>query len=227
LFDTIDMSWLHGFYGRTGVLSFFIQSFIALFVIVDPIGNVPVFLGVLERFTEAERKAVLRKAFIVAGTALFIVTLTGNIFFKILGIELYSFRIAGGLLLSIVSIEMLYGRKTRTESSSDEERHYSERDAVSIIPLAIPLLTGPGALTTGIVLFETAGNYVNRIVLLGVIIIVYFIAYFILAESAAVFRYMGKTGTTVATRIMGLMLLSMAVQFVVGGIQSAFPQISE
>lgn len=100
-----------------------------------------------------------------------------------------------------------------------------EKDEITIIPLAIPLLTGPGALTTGIVLFDTAGNYLNRTVLVLTIGLVYLISYFILSRAGAIFRFFGKTGTTVAIRIMGLMLLSIAMQFIVDGLLEAFPAL--
>lgn len=206
----------------SGTVSFFVRSFVSLFVIVNAIGNAPVFSTLLQRFEEGERKTIIKKAVLVGCSSLLVVTLTGNLFFRFLGIELYSFRIAGGILLAIVSVEMLYGRKTRTQSSADEERYYAEQDEISILPLGIPLLTGPGALTTGIVLFDTAGTLVNRVVLLLTIAIVYFLSYVILVRSARILKYLGKTGTTVAIRIMGLMLLSVAVQFLVGGVTAAF-----
>ena len=206
------------------MVSFSVRSFVSLFVIVNAIGNVPIFVTLLQKFDENERRSIVKKAVLVACAALVMVTLTGNIFFRLLGIELYSFRIAGGVLLTIVSIEMLYGRKSRTQSSADEEEHYAQKEEIIIIPLAIPLLTGPGALTTGIVLFDTAGNLFNRMILLLLIGIVYFISYLILSRSGVVFKYLGKTGTTVAIRIMGLMLLSVAVQFIIGGVKEAFPR---
>ena len=194
----------------------------SLFVIVNAIGNAPVFLTLLQKYEEGEKRTIIKKAIMVAGAALLVVTVTGNIFFRLLGIELYSFRIAGGILLAIVSIEMLYGRKTQTQSSADEERYYTEKDEISIIPLAIPLLTGPGTLTTGIVLFGTAGTLVNRVILVLTIALVFVISYIILVRSGTILRYLGKTGATVAVRIMGLMLLSVAVQFLVGGVTAAF-----
>ncbi len=213
---------LFGSIETSKTVSFFVRSFVSLFVIVNAIGNAPVFLSLLQKYKEGERRTIINKAIIVAGASLLVVTLTGNVFFRLLGIELYSFRIAGGILLAIVSIEMLYGRKTQTQSSADEERYYTERDEISIIPLAIPLLTGPGTLTTGIVLFDTAGTLVNRIVLLLTIAIVFVISYVILVRSGTILKYLGKTGATVAVRIMGLMLLSVAVQFLVGGVTAAF-----
>jgi multiple antibiotic resistance protein len=213
---------LFGLIEASKTVSFFIRSFVSLFVIVNAIGNAPVFLTLLQKYEEGEKRTIIRKAILVACGSLLVVTLTGNIFFRLLGIELYSFRIAGGILLAIVSIEMLYGRKTQTQSSADEERYYTERDEISILPLGIPLLTGPGTLTTGIVLFDTAGTLVNRIILLLTIVIVFLVSYVILVRSGTILKYLGKTGTTAAIRIMGLMLLSVAVQFVIGGVTGAF-----
>jgi multiple antibiotic resistance protein len=213
---------LFGSIEASKTVSFFVKSFVSLFVIVNAIGNAPVFLTLLQKYEEGEKRTIIKKAIMVAGAALLVVTVTGNIFFRLLGIELYSFRIAGGILLAIVSIEMLYGRKTQTQSSADEERYYAEKDEISIIPLAIPLLTGPGTLTTGIVLFGTAGTLVNRVILVLTIALVFVISYIILVRSGTILRYLGKTGATVAVRIMGLMLLSVAVQFLVGGVTAAF-----
>lgn len=216
---------ISGSIGTSRALLFFIKSFISLFVVVDAIGNVPIFLALLQGYREDERRAIVKKAILVGCAALVAVTLAGNGFFRLLGIALYSFRIAGGILLTIVSIEMLYGRKTKTQASSDEER-VAGGDDISILPLAIPLLTGPGAFTTGIVLFDTAETLLNKAILLFTIGIVYLISYAILARSGRVFRYLGKGGTSVAVRIMGLMLLSVAVQFIIEGLRDAFPHLT-
>ncbi|HVN97422.1 MAG TPA: MarC family protein [Syntrophorhabdaceae bacterium] len=206
---------------RSSSITFFLQSFISLFVIVNAVGNIPLFVTLLERFSEAEKTTMMKKASIVAALTLLIVTVTGNLFFRLLDIEMFSFTIAGGILLMIISIEMLLGLRTRTQSSTDEEKSSSEMDEITVIPLAIPLLTGPGALTTGIVLFHTAGNIQNRIILLGTIVLVFVISYIILSRSKPILTFLGRTGTRVARRIMGLMLLSIAVQFIIKGIFEA------
>ena len=207
---------------KSNSITFFLQSFVSLFVIVNAIGNVPLFVTLLERFDEAEKTAMMKKATIIAAITLLIVTVTGNLFFRLLGIDMFSFTIAGGILLMIISIEMLLGLKTRTQSSTDEEQTSSEIDEITVVPLAIPLLTGPGALTTAIVLFDKAGNIQNRIILLGTIVLVFVISYIILAKSKPILSFLGKTGTRVARRIMGLMLLSIAVQFIITGIVDTF-----
>ena len=206
---------------RSNSITFFLHSFLSLFVIVNAIGNVPLFVTLLERFGEAEKTTMMKKATIIAALTLLIVTVTGNLFFRLLGIEMYSFTIAGGILLMIISIEMLLGLNTRTQSSTAEEQSSSEMDEITVIPLAIPLLTGPGALTTAIVLFDTAVNIQNKIILLVTIILVFVISYIILARSRPILTFLGKTGTRVARRIMGLMLLSIAVQFIIKGIFDA------
>ncbi|HEY3278577.1 MAG TPA: MarC family protein [Syntrophorhabdaceae bacterium] len=205
----------------SAAITFFLQSFVSLFVIVNAVGNVTLFVALLGRFEEAEKTVMMKRAIIIAATTLMVVTVTGNLLFRLLGIEMFSFRIAGGLLLMVISIEMLLGFRTRTQSSSNEDFTGAERDDITIIPLAIPLLTGPGALSTGIVLFETAGTIFNRIMLLVCIVLVFFASYIILVRARPILKFLGKTGTRVARRIMGLMLLSIAVQFVVKGIFDA------
>lgn len=190
-------------------------------MIVNAIGNVPLFVTLLERFGEDEKTHMMKKAIVIAGLSLLIVTATGNIFFRLLGVEIFSFRIAGGILLMIIAIEMLLGQKTRTQSTTAEEITSSEMDDITVVPLAIPLLTGPGALTTGIVLFDSAGTILNRIILMGAIGLVFIISYVILVKSKAILTFLGKTGTRVARRIMGLMLLSIAVQFIIKGVFDA------
>ncbi len=143
--------------------------------------------------------------------------------FELLDIKMYSFRIAGGILLLIISIEMLFGRKSRTEASEDIEE---EKENISITPLAIPLLTGPGAITTGIVLFDNAENDINKIFLMINIVLIFLISYFILSKSNLIFRILGKTGTRVITRVMGLMLSAIAIQFILTGISEAVFDLS-
>jgi multiple antibiotic resistance protein len=214
------MEIIHAF-ARTDSITFFMHSFLSLFVIVNAIGNVPLFVTLLERFGEAEKTSMMKRAAVIAALTLLVVTVTGNLFFRLLGIEMFSFRIAGGILLMIIAIEMLLGQRTRTQSSSDDERTSSEMDDITAIPLAIPLLTGPGALTTGIVLFDSAGSLLNRIILMVTIVLVFVISYIILAKSKPILKFLGRTGTRVARRIMGLMLLSIAVQFIIAGIFEA------
>jgi multiple antibiotic resistance protein len=202
-------------------LNFFVYSFTALFIIVNPITSVPIFVSIMERFEKQDRKDMAKKAAIIAALTLISMTFTGNIIFRYMGIEMYSFRIAGGILLFIISIEMLFGKRSRTKSSAMEEDEAQYREDVVVTPLAIPLLTGPGAITTGIVLFNSAGGPGGQILLLLSIVLVFLVSYIIISKSEQVFETLGYTGTRVIVRIMGLLLAAIAVQFIITGIGEA------
>jgi len=163
---------------------------------------------------------MIRMAVMIAAITLFLLTITGNFIFDILGIEMYSFRIAGGLLLLIISIEMLFGRKSRTDSSEDDLSVGKKVD-IAVTPLAIPLLTGPGAITTGILLFDSARTILEKAIVLADILLVFLLSYLIISRSNLVYKALGKTGTRVAIRVMGLMLSAIAVQFIISGISQA------
>src|SRR5665648_547034 len=154
-------------------INFIIHAFTALFIVVDPITLVPIFVSILDQFNSARKIELIRKAVVTAAISLIILTVAGKRIFEFIGIEMYSFRIAGGVLLFIISIEMLFGNRSRTETSSQEQDDALKRDDVAISPLAIPLMTGPGAITTGIMLFNTAGSMENQVSLIGVIPVSY------------------------------------------------------
>jgi multiple antibiotic resistance protein len=202
-------------------LNFAVYSFVALFIIVDPIGNVPIFISLLESFKMENRNSMIRRAVVIATIVLIIFTLLGNYIFLYLRIEMYSFMIAGGILLFIIALEMLYGRKSRTENTPEEETEARKKEDLAITPMAVPLLAGPGAITTGIVLFNSAETIVNETILIGNILLVFLVSYIILAKSGKIFKLLGETGTKVIVRIMGLLLLAIAVQFVITGVSEA------
>ncbi len=201
--------------------TFVVQSFVTLFLIVDSVGNVPIFIALIEKFSERDRVYMVKKSVFIAAAVLLIFTLLGNIIFSMLGVSMYSFQIAGGILLMIISIEMLFGRKSRTEMS--EEILTEEREDLTITPMAVPLLTGPGAITSGIMLFNIAANPVDKITLVMIILVVFLLSYIILANSNLIYRILGKTGTKVVIRLMGLMLSAIAIQFIITGAKEALP----
>ena len=195
---------------------FFIYSFVAIFIIVDPIMNIPFFVSVLERTDIEEYRLIVRKAIVVAAIILILFTYFGNLIFKLLGIKMYSFQIAGGILLFIISLEMLFGRRTRTKVNEREEKEW--REDIAITPLAVPLLTGPGAITTGIVLYSNAKAVEQKILLILAIILVFSIAYVILVNSKRIFEIIGASGNRVISRIMGILLAAISIQLIVDGI---------
>ncbi|MCD4844187.1 MAG: MarC family protein [Methanosarcinales archaeon] len=206
-------------------VNFALSSFITLFIIVDPIVNVPVFMAILANHSKNDRKKMVKQAVIIAAVVLMIFTLAGDVIFGYLNIKMYSFRIAGGLLLFIISIEMLFGRRPHTKSSAAEEEEALHKEDIVVTPLAVPLLTGPGAITTGIVLFHAAGDTVSKSLLFLDIGLVYLASYFILSRSERAFEILGKTGTMVIVRIMGLLLSAIAIQFIITGLEEVIIEI--
>lgn len=178
--------------------------------------NVPIFVSILERTERGEYEHIIRKAVMVATLVLIVFTYGGNLIFRLLGIEMYSFRIAGGILLFIISLEMLFGRRTKTKITKEEEEEW--REDIAVTPLAVPLLTGPGAITSGIVLYSSAQTLAQKIMLILTIIAVFFAAYLILKNSKRVFELLGRTGSRVISRIMGILLAAISVQFIVDGV---------
>ena len=202
-------------------LNYAVYSFVALFLIVDPITNVPVFHSLLDTYSTSDRRQMIRRSVTIAASVVIFFTIGGNQIFRFLGIELYSFRIAGGILLFIIAIEMLFGTKTKTESTKEETRDAALRDDIVVMPMAIPLLAGPGTITMSIVLFNQAENSVDAAVLFANIVLVFAVSYIILARSGVVFKLLGTTGTKVVMRLMGLLLATIAVQFIITGISEA------
>jgi multiple antibiotic resistance protein len=190
---------------------------VAIFAIVDVLAVVPVFMSLLENYSEADKRAMIRMAIRVAFIVLMVLTITGDVIFGLLGISLYAFRIGGGIILLLIAIDMLFGRRTR--GLSDQEK--IDKEDIAIMPMAIPLLTGPGAITTGIILFTEAQDPINKLVLLINITLVFWISYEILKRLDAVYKALGHVGSKVVGRIMGLMLAAISVQFIIAGIAEA------
>lgn len=201
--------------------AFVLNSFIALILIVDPLGNIPLFLALTGEFERKDQVFMMRRAAVVGFLTLSLLTVTGNIIFEALGVKMYSFRIAGGILLFIISIEMLFGRETGTKSTGREAEERKSREELAVTPMAIPLMAGPGAITAGVVLYNLAPDPLHQGILLLNILLVFLISYVIFLKANEIFSLLGRTGTTVIIRIMGLILAAIAVQFTLSGIGEA------
>jgi multiple antibiotic resistance protein len=200
----------------------FLLAFSSLFVIVDPIGIVPTFLALTHNYSEAAaRKIIYRACFIGAGVLVFF-QLFGNLVFQSLHISLDAFKAAGGLLIFMTAFEMLKAKDSE-EKYSPEVSEASEREDISIVPLAMPLLAGPGAITSVIVFSNEshASEYpwiLSSLLSLAVIIVVFVLSYWILRSSHLIKRWLGKSGISVLQRVMGILLAAIAIQLVVEGI---------
>jgi multiple antibiotic resistance protein len=203
------------------VAQFALVSLTSLLFIVDPIAVVPAYLVITSDEAAEEQRRTAKRACIVMTILLIIFAGTGNLLFRAFGITLPAFRTAGGLILWYVAMDMLRGER-RTQEGQEEVLEGQNKEDVAITPLAIPMLAGPGAISTVIVLSSQARGLLELGVVYGAVVITGVVSYLVLRIGENVLRRLGKTGIRVLTRIMGLILAAVAVQFVLSGIKEAF-----
>jgi len=207
------------------LLKFSLLSLSAIFFVVDPIAVVPIFVGMTRTDSEEKKRAMARRASIAAFAILTSFALAGAFVFRVLGVTLPAFKVAGGILLLMTSIEMLTGQKTRTRSTKEEEKEGEEKEDVAIFPLAIPLLAGPGSIATVTALMARSGHAIYAVPVVICIGITCFISYLMLRAAVRISRLLGVTGMTVLNRVIGLIIGALAVQFVFDGLADAFPRL--
>jgi len=200
---------------------------VTLFAIVDPIGTLPFFVALTDGFGEADRSVILRRSVLVLGGILTAFALVGRFLFAAFGFTLGAFEIAGGILLFMVAYDMLQGEVTRTRlSSQDRADAIAQRDELSVFPIGIPLLAGPGAISTVMIYEGNAGTDTLGILATFVAIGVTTVAtYFVLRYGQRILRAIGRVGIMAMTRILGLLLAAVGVQFVVNGVAAVLPHL--
>jgi multiple antibiotic resistance protein len=203
------------------LLDYAISALLTLFVVVDPVGLVPTFLAVTEDLPRRARRSVAVRSSIIAGAILIGTALIGDWLLRTLSISLPAFRIAGGLLLFSIASEMVFGVRLRREGREAEEAVEEHVRNIAAFPLAIPLLAGPGAITATVLLAGRAnGNLTLIAILIGIVVLVAtscFVA-FLFAERIG--RAIGLTGNIVLSRLLGVLLAALAVQYVVDGVRT-------
>ncbi|MFP4560404.1 MAG: MarC family protein [Thiohalorhabdus sp.] len=204
-------------------LDVLLNSFVVLFVVVDPIGNAPIFAALTRGLGGAERRVLAVKAIVLSAAILLVFFLAGNGLLSALGIGVPAFRIAGGVLLFLVAIDMVFARQSGLRgATASEQEEAQEREDISVFPLAFPLIAGPGAITTVLLMASEGGTWTGQLVRLGIILTVLLLTLASLLLTARIMQVLGETGTNVIDRLLGLVLAAIAVQFVVDGIGGAF-----
>ncbi len=200
-------------------VAFAATAMASIFAIVDPIGVVPFFSVLTEDMTPREKADVISKSCIVATTTLGTFAVFGQWIFEAFGFTIPAFEIAGGVLLFAVAFEMLNGERPRTKMTERERQETLERENVGVVPLGIPLLAGPGAITTVMIYMthKVADPFDKMFIFAGILVAV-LAAFFLLHYADRIFRRIGRTGTRAIGRIMGLLLAAIAVQFIINGI---------
>jgi multiple antibiotic resistance protein len=200
---------------------FAIPALLTLFVVVDPIGLVPTFLAVTEGLPRALRRSVAVRSSVIAGLILIGAALIGDWLLRTLAISLPAFRIAGGLLLFSIASEMVFGVRIRREAEAAEEAIEEHARNIAAFPLAIPLLAGPGAITATVLLAGRTGGDPRLIALLiAVVVLVAACCFLAFLFAERIGRFLGLTGNIVLSRLLGVLLAALAVQYVVDGVRA-------
>ena len=199
------------------LLPFALLCFTSFFTLTNPLGTMPVFLTMTNGMNDHERKAIVRRATIVSFITLMVFTFSGQFLFKFFGISSNGFRIAGGFIIFKIGFDMLQARYSNAKLKEEEVKTYA--DDISNTPQAIPMLCGPGAIANAIMLMDDASTLSLKGTLIGIIALVYFITFLILQASTRLVRILGETGNNVMMRLMGLILMVIAVECFVSGLK--------
>ncbi|MGK0236788.1 MAG: multiple antibiotic resistance protein [Candidatus Pelagisphaera sp.] len=196
-------------------------AFVSLFVVIGPFSAVPLFLAMTPGDTTQDRIHMAKLACITVAGVLLLFAIAGSFLLKIFGISIYAFQAAGGILLFLISLSMLQAKDPPQKISPEDSEAGAARDDIAVTPLAVPLLAGPGAISTSILLANQAESLTNRIVLYATIIVVSLSVFWILNISVRGAKWIDPLYLRVGTRLMGLLLAALAMQFVFNGIQSS------
>ena len=184
----------------------FARAILALFIIVDPFGDIPIFISLTEKMTEGEKRKVFNTATAVGLVLLLVFAFTGQEIFALFGISVYGFEVAGGILLLIIAIRILITGSMHENAESPE--------SLGAVPIAMPLLVGPGAITTTILNLQLYGVVTAA----GAAVVVVFITWVILRFMGSIYRVLGKTGSLVIARVVALLIAAIAIQYILVGI---------
>lgn len=214
-------------------LSFFLSAFTAIFIVADPLGNVPFYVALSSGYTREEKRRVIFRLFFFTVSVLSFFVLLGDVLFSYFGITIPAIKIAGGILLFQISLQLLQGSRPKTKQTEKERMEalqrygvsdLEEKEAIAFVPLGIPLFAGPGTITTVIIFSSTAKDaspiYLSLLILaiVGVMILSVVILFF----GGRILERMGNIGTLAFMRIMGIILAAFSMQFVIDGIKEAF-----
>ena len=199
------------------IIPYALLCFTSFFTLTNPLGTMPVFLTMTNGLSEDERKHIIKRATIVSFIILVTFTLCGQFLFKFFGISTNGFRIAAGFIILKIGYDMLQARYSSAKLKDEEIKSYV--NDISITPLSIPMLCGPGAIANGIILMSDATTLELKATLFSMIAVVYVLSYIVLRLSTRLVNLIGETGNNVMMRLMGLILMVIAVECFVGGLK--------
>ncbi|BAI60203.1 putative small neutral amino acid transporter [Methanocella paludicola SANAE] len=202
---------------------FFISVVISIFVMADPFGNIPIFLGLTGGMSGTERRYVITKASVIGSIILFIFALVGKPFMDVLDISLNSLRIAGGILLLLIAFDMLLGSETRAKKT-DGPHEEEDFDSIAVTPMATPLIAGPGSMAVTMIYMNEAAGF-DKLWILAAILIAMLASWIVVVNSDLLYSFIHKDGARVLTKVMGIVLAAIATGMMITGIGGSFPAL--
>jgi multiple antibiotic resistance protein len=200
------------------MMQFSVVAFTSIFFLVDPFAVIPAFLSMTAADSPAQRRRSAKRAALTCFIVLSMFALVGSFIFRLFGLTLPAFEIAGGLILLLIGLEMLQAKRSGTQESAKETEEGEQKDDPGVLPLGIPMLAGPGAISTVMVLMGPDPDVLRSIPIFAAITVTSLASFLVLAAADRVRKYMGETGIRIMMRLMGLILTALAVQFVLNGL---------
>jgi multiple antibiotic resistance protein len=205
------------------MLELFLSAFVTLFVVIDPPGCAPIYAGLTADATPQHRRTMAIRACIIAGLILLFFLLVGQDLLAALHIELDAFRIAGGIMLFLIALDMVFEKRTqRREERAEKVRGTPEIEDVSVFPMAMPMLAGPGAIASVMLLQSTADSLTGTLIVLGALASVLLLTLLALLAASPLMRLFGSRVEAVLTRLLGVLLAALAAQYVIDGLRGSF-----
>ena len=205
------------------MMELFVSAFVTLFVVIDPPGCAPIYASMTTGASAAQRRSMAIRAVVISAAILLLFGLWGKQLLAVLGVELYSFRIAGGIMLFMIALEMVFEKRTqRREDRAQKIRETPEVEDVSVFPMAMPMIAGPGSITTVMLLMARAEGVQERLVVFGAMAAVLLLMLAALVAAGPLMAILGQKIEAVITRLLGVLLAALAVQFVIDGISAGF-----
>jgi multiple antibiotic resistance protein len=201
----------------------YLKFFVSLLAIVNPIGAIPIFIGLTQQQDTQERWHTAAITATSVAVVLTVALLTGERILAFFGISFASFRVGGGILVLLIAISMLHARVSPAKQTEEEAQDAAEKEAVAVVPLGIPLLAGPGAISTIILYAQRGDEFYHYLFLEAVIILVALVVWISFRAAPRIAGVLGRTGINVVTRIMGLMMAAIAVEIMASGLRLLFP----
>jgi multiple antibiotic resistance protein len=210
---------------ESALAKFALLCFTSLLSIINPLSAAPMYLALTDGYSREQRAKTLRAGVVTAFAVLAVFALVGGAIFQLFGITIDAFRIAGGVIFFGIGMDMLQAKRSRGKATEEEEQEGLVRENVGVTPLGMPMITGPGAITTVMVLMTEAGSPVRVGIVLGAVVAVLAITWAVLSAAPRLVRFFGQTGLNVMTRIMGLLVTVIAVQFIIDGARPILVEI--